>query len=56
MKRMYNIEKDLHEDLAVYDCNVKDFFGQKFYVMLDTIINHVTFIAKSNEYVKRSIS
>ena len=53
MKRMYNIEKDLHEDLEVYDCDVKDVFGHKFYVLYDVCINCVSFIAKDCEYNKR---
>ena len=53
MKRMLNIEKDLREDVEVYDCNVKDSFNHKFYILYDICINHVSFIAKDTEYNKR---
>lgn len=51
-KRCMNYEKDFNTDCKVYDCNVRDYFGNKFYIVHNETLNSIRFMSKNKEYKK----
>ena len=52
LKECLDYEKDFNTDCRVYDCNVRDYFGNKFYIVYNELLNEVRFMAKNKEYNK----
>ena len=52
LKRCLDFENDFNEDCIVYDCNVRDYFGNKFYIIYNTTLEQVRFMNKNKEYKK----
>jgi hypothetical protein len=53
MNRCLDIEKDFSEDCKVYDFNLRDYFGNKFYVVYNELFETVRFYSKDKMYNKR---
>lgn len=53
IKRCSGIEKNFDSDCQIYDLDVQDIFGGKFYILYDTVLGYVKFIAKYKDYQKR---
>ena len=53
MNRCLDIEKDFNEDCKVYDFNLRDYFGNKFYVVYNELFETVKFYSKNKTYNKR---
>ena len=52
LKECLDFEKDFNEDCKVYDYNVRDYFGNKFYIMHNELLNEVRFMSKNKGYTK----
>ena len=53
MNRCLDIEKDFNEDCKVYDIDVKDYFGNKFYIVYNELSDNIRFYSKNKDYNKR---
>ena len=53
MNRHLDIEKDFNENCKVYDIGVKDYFGNKFYIVHNELLNNIRFYSKNKDYNKR---
>lgn len=51
-KRCIEIEKDFNNDCRVFDLKLKDRFNDKYYVLVNDVMESVRFIGK-NPYYKR---
>lgn len=52
LKECLDIEKDFNLDCKVYDCGVKDYFGNKFYIVTNELLNQIRFMSKDKDYKK----
>lgn len=52
MKRIENFEKDF-EDCEVWDCNLKDIFCHKFYIVYNKTLNEIRFMNRYRFYKDR---
>ena len=50
--RCLDYEKDFDNTCEVYDCRVKDFFGEKFYIVHNTNLDIIRFVARNKTYNK----
>jgi len=47
------MENDFNRDCKVYDCNVKDYFGNKIYIITNDALKEVKLMSKYKDYYKR---
>ena len=47
------VQNDFNKDCVLYDCNVEDVFGHKFYVLYNEMLNQIRFVSKYSDYIKR---
>ena len=52
LKECIDFEKDFNSDCKVYDCGAKDYFGNKFYIVTNEMLNQIRFMSKDKEYKK----
>ena len=53
IRECIDMENDFNSDCKVYDCNVKDYFGNKMYIVTNDALKELKFMGQYKDYYKR---